>query len=623
MKAISDGGKVLFFLGAGASVPAGVPTTQKFLYDFKEDLTHRGKNSELETLEAIIDRLSRWSELKEEPYYGSIDIELLLETLEALETKSKNILMNFFENGNFILDGYMEKAPIIEELKFFIRKTCMVREEDTKYLRPILKYLEPISERNVIDIFSTNYDTSIEQFCSANYKRYVDGFELYWNPTIFQSENCDFRLYKIHGSILWYTTNKQNYVKIPLKISRFNDGNHGNLLQDYTLFNDEIASPALLYPMRKLDYGGPYLFIIQELKRKLLSVNWVVVVGYSFRDPMIKRIFLEAAKENKEMLLILISPSAKKIYKKMLYNYDDGKETELKHRVLCLGYPFQTIFPVLHSGYITKIPEFYDYISKYGIEPGHSNQYHEQRIFKLINADCVEMLYDRMGIEKPTDLVTIMKDYLIDFTHQLRILLDLYLYHLINDWDESKIMKNTILAFFYMLIQEIKGQYNINIDHIDSRDFSLKMKNIEIAIFNSIIQGHVDNLKYKLRQLILPQSIVFDSDIETIEDNDADRIKLMKENLIFFKELVNLFKDLHTNRREVKTYYSVDSTKDSIDSVKSELTGAFDNRLIDLIIEYFKKIYPYCQGEEDNVDIENLNSIVLFLEHTLNGDESK
>ena len=61
------------------------------------------------------------------------------------------------EDNKDITEILHEHERIIEELKFFIRKTCMVREEDTKYLRPILKYLEPISERNVIDISNIQY----------------------------------------------------------------------------------------------------------------------------------------------------------------------------------------------------------------------------------------------------------------------------------------------------------------------------------------------------------------------------------------------------------------------------------------------------------------------------------
>ena len=81
--------QVIFFLGAGASVAAGIPDTYSFVKAFRDSI---GDNAKKETFEKIIQTLEGWR--------GSeIDIELLLETLTKLETKEAEPLLPFFEGG--------------------------------------------------------------------------------------------------------------------------------------------------------------------------------------------------------------------------------------------------------------------------------------------------------------------------------------------------------------------------------------------------------------------------------------------------------------------------------------------------------------------------------------------
>ena len=79
---------VVFLLGAGASVAAGVPDTVKFVMDIVEDT--RAKNEEqVATLERVLAVLEKFSD--PEP----VDVELLLRTLTELQNKEKDVLLRF------------------------------------------------------------------------------------------------------------------------------------------------------------------------------------------------------------------------------------------------------------------------------------------------------------------------------------------------------------------------------------------------------------------------------------------------------------------------------------------------------------------------------------------------
>jgi hypothetical protein len=68
-----------------------------------------------------------------------------------------------------------------------------------------------------LDIISLNYDTCIEQFCNVHKMTYQDGFDLYWNPETFNRDETEIRLYKLHGSVIWYQSDRCTYIKLPIQ----------------------------------------------------------------------------------------------------------------------------------------------------------------------------------------------------------------------------------------------------------------------------------------------------------------------------------------------------------------------------------------------------------------------
>lgn len=327
---------VVFFLGAGASVAAEVPDTYSFVREFIEDI---GEAAKKETIEKIVKTLKNWKE-------SEIDVERLLETLTKLDTKDKEPLLQFFEGGKFILDGHYPKELLIKDLKDFIKTKAIVSAEKIGYLEPLRGFVE---EFRPLDIISVNYDTCIEQFCNVHKIVYQDGFDVNWNPKTFATEHTDIRLYKLHGSIMWYQSDRGGYIKLPVMTKE----------SKIELITGETAESLMLYPMQKWDYAEPFLELMVRIKQLLESekCKFLIVVGYSFRDEHIIKILWDVTRKNRELHLIFIDPNAYQIYSEKLKYYDAQHRTpsSLDGRVVCLPYKFEKVLPYLKNYHLKNL----------------------------------------------------------------------------------------------------------------------------------------------------------------------------------------------------------------------------------------------------------------------------
>ncbi len=358
----AESNKIIFFLGAGASVAAEVPDTENFIYGdegFKKRIEDEGSEEEKNVLRTILtvleekegeisrkyEELSRQIKDKkkseeferikfEKEKFEKIDVELVLETLYKLNNEEVEILPDFYNENTLKFKKKEENLKSLEKkLRGFIREKTIVSEDKIDYLAPLKEF---IGKYKTLDIFSVNYDTCIEQFCKEYSLRYTDGFELYWHPELFDRD-YDVNHYKIHGSVMWYLTDRGTYVKIPIASTEEDE---------IELITGETAKTLMVYPMGgKWEYAEPLLELIRRLHEGLENAEVCIVIGYSFRDEYIRRIFFEAAQKNKDLTIFLISPDAGKIYDENLkfIDRDKRKTSPLEGRVICWNYPMENV----------------------------------------------------------------------------------------------------------------------------------------------------------------------------------------------------------------------------------------------------------------------------------------
>lgn len=566
--------EVVFFFGAGASVAAGVPTTFSFVNEFVDSIQDPDKRS---TIKKIVETLETWKKEK-------IDIELLLDTLTKLQEKDQEPLLPFFPGGTYILKDFYEKEPLINDLKDFIKSKAIVEsEERIRYLEP---FRELIEESRPLDIISVNYDTSIEQFCSYYRLAYQDGFEFIWDPSVFQKEHTDIRLYKIHGSVMWYQSDRSGYLKLPVMTRE-------NIIQ---LISGEKAENLMLYPMKKWDLAVPLLELLVETKRLIESETCkiLVIVGYSFRDDHIKRILFDAARKNKELIIFLIDPNAYQIYSTKLRYYDINQTipSALAGRVICLPYLFERIFPDIKNHYLKKINE--------GLAVERSQRKIEISGGKAIWISCIQSFADVEYIEK---IETLLNREPFDAETYWPIILEVYCKMAVNLMANKETEKGKkYLTLFCNLLKSLMID-KINVEIIDLSNRNFVGYDIEVS-FNyvphfdpktKIKNGSSSASVQQYQNIFIPlfsfcqKRIEFSDKIEIEFEMIFNKINMIKKYLDTFKEgkisiddYIRLRQDYEMNKLEFARSFSI---------IKSEsLTMNRKNELIMMLVENERKI---------------------------------
>lgn len=297
--------KIALFLGAGASVPYGLPTTKQFLDNLREsDLMDNN------ILKSLVDC----------PQFT--DIEHVLQAIKDVINfqHTHGGLFYSWMSSNSGINIAMKPVPIIYEQ--FNTELIQVRQllHDvilTKYqlndeqaliplgqtLSPILNFMMKYSDK--INVFTTNYDGTIEEFIRhSNLYRLVDGFrpdnnqEFVFEPSIFEdefdSEPSPIFLYKLHGSLNWV---KRRHTILRISVEQ---------KLDPAKYTNLIVYPTLS-PKGDSDQM-PYKFLFKRFEFTMDETDILIVVGFSFRDKEITdKIREQFVKEKKR--LIIISPS--------------------------------------------------------------------------------------------------------------------------------------------------------------------------------------------------------------------------------------------------------------------------------------------------------------------------
>ncbi len=269
-------------------MPAGLPDVDTLTRQFKDSLAAG------ELLDAYM-----FLETNVQKNLGKFDIEQALQALTDLTEQPSGLSAYFYEKPK---KGTLEFVPAFLELKKYLKEFVRIKCQeagDISYLKPMLQSFGVTTSG--IDIFTLNYDPTIETVCEVENVSYTDGFDPYWNPQLLQEDRFQVRLHKVHGSVFWFYRGPGHFVKVPVK---------GDL-KDLRFFTGETLSELLIYPAqeKKLD-AGPYPFILNALREKLRSATLLIVIGYGFRDSNVRNLVLEQMRANPDLWMMLVSRSA-------------------------------------------------------------------------------------------------------------------------------------------------------------------------------------------------------------------------------------------------------------------------------------------------------------------------
>lgn len=303
--------KIALFLGAGASTPFGKPVTS----ELKQRLVEKyAKDISGEDAKALVYALVSHRAFE--------DIEYVIQAIKDIHTFSSTEGAKFLFGSNapeYVANIHGRNVPLRNLLAKSSDAMRLLEGDVFENYRwnnnsnnkldaiyePIFKMLGELSDG--IHVFTTNYDRVIEQFCAfAGEYDYVDGFEYeadfrmnVWQDGSFKyvGNRKPVYLYKLHGSLGWKETFEGLYV---------------NLIEE-GISDDHNFTSVLIYPSlcpKDGEEKEPFKTIRTRFQEYLKEAQYCIVIGFSFRDEHINKIFREFLQKGGR--LIIFSPTAQK-----------------------------------------------------------------------------------------------------------------------------------------------------------------------------------------------------------------------------------------------------------------------------------------------------------------------
>jgi len=313
--------KIGLFLGAGASVPFGMPTTEGLRTKIQK---FGNVDREEEVLQAFLTNSN----------YPDIEyvLQAVRDVLKFSKSKGGNFFFNHgtgslrFNSGALDFVQFINKVAQAEaELENFVYENYRWKPSYKSQLKgiydEIFRFLKSNSES--IRIFTTNYDRVIEEYCNfRGHFRLVDGFERNpihseinrWtgNFDIEQSgEIRDVHLYKLHGSLNWKEHVDNGIIKT----------NEESISPDSNFKRNLVVMPTL--SPKEEEEVEPFSNIISEFEKNMMELDGIIIIGFSFRDDRINQIFRKFFQKGKA--LIALSPTSMENICQNLHHFDVPK----------------------------------------------------------------------------------------------------------------------------------------------------------------------------------------------------------------------------------------------------------------------------------------------------------
>lgn len=307
--------RVTLLLGAGASVEAGLPTMAGLIDTFKASIKDDGRLTS--ALASVVEGLHRHTE--ESSGHPTLDLELLIEALEFLETRDQSIAAAFVHNWRSDIKPHLATiSELRRRLYLHLRTELDVDPSSVGYLMPLAGLA---SELDGIDIFTLNYDAAVEIVADHAGLLHTDGFDTYWNPALFdQQDRYPIRLFKLHGSLLWYETGRaRQFTKIALRPGDFPEtGAH---------VSGGSLTSLLIYPgPNKELYAEPYASLLERFRIALRDTKVLIVLGCSLRDAHVRRAILEAMGVSGDLRVVVVDPDAASVLEASDRLFPDGPQ---------------------------------------------------------------------------------------------------------------------------------------------------------------------------------------------------------------------------------------------------------------------------------------------------------
>jgi hypothetical protein len=355
--------RIGFFFGAGASIEFGIPSMKQMTVNFARKIRGSAfRPSEKKLFNTIYGSLAK--------VYGvdNVDLETIMSVIVGLNEEN-HIKDNIGELGLFILEknkitsftkpnyDVVTLDRLENKFRKYVRDNTVIRNSkkidlsrNTYYnffkqicaITTCYNVTAEDSDPNKYThdkwtFFTTNYDNVIEDFWVRS-RRYSDldlGFDqtdgkIVMNADKFLRNNTTdvhrksaMQLVKLHGSVNWIKDKGGEIEEYGYHLS----------LDDVrsTRGSQDIEGDLLIYPLsQKQLYFTPFIQLFGILNAELSKRDFWIVIGYSYRDIIIRTMFEKALAENSKRKILLVHPYATEQIQPLFHN-------KVRDQITCLN----------------------------------------------------------------------------------------------------------------------------------------------------------------------------------------------------------------------------------------------------------------------------------------------
>ncbi|WP_158546263.1 SIR2 family protein [Adhaeribacter pallidiroseus] len=317
--------KSLFIFGAGASYDAGCKMSGDMLKALTEIICLNQEDPfteiERETIKFLLTCLNYHSEWKTWEVNREYSLQPNIEELALLirRIKNRDNFLPYPVTGNWADKLLRLEAQFKEQNKFGLYhkiedtiKNKLIPQwlevKQTDFLKPLDDFFQRNTDKRItFDIFSMNYDKVIEQHFSEQkakpYRGFYSGEWRGFNVSDSIDEFNIINLYKLHGSLDW-TRLIDGTVLEKSDIDEYYEDIEGE--------NRIEHDPVIIFGHgTKFFSVEPFFSLIQNFSNKLKERNYFFIIGYSFFDPYINNLLIQAVKDGgyKNKKIIIVNPS--------------------------------------------------------------------------------------------------------------------------------------------------------------------------------------------------------------------------------------------------------------------------------------------------------------------------
>lgn len=315
--------EVVFLIGAGISIPIGIPAMQGMYSNFLKRAQSNITPQEESTLRFFTQKLGVAEDLEDFLLAANAIADFKPSSLSSFVERAvsdRQKTRNLCGYENRLKKRIGEVIAVRKRILDFMSNTCF-QFDRAKASDIFGNFISAISKSGC-PVYSTNYDFALEHVATDRDITIEDNFpkkgqQRIWNKDIHFPLGNALTLIKLHGSVTWYVDKDGEIERI-----------------DLDTHIDPVGKKVerlVIFPTRFKDiYDQHFFALYRHFLSALSSARVLVVIGHSLRDDYLRAAIIERYRK-KELQIVIVDPVFPKVLLKELKPARLGTTGDINH----------------------------------------------------------------------------------------------------------------------------------------------------------------------------------------------------------------------------------------------------------------------------------------------------